>query len=291
VTISSRIEARLTELGLPPLPEPLPRPVIDSHTHLDAVVVKTKLSPSDNLSAGAAVGVDRVVQIGCDLASSGWAVDFATTHPSVVAAVAIHPNDAARLSDAELLRRLDEIATLADSSPNVRAIGETGLDYFRTTDTEGRARQRRSFAAHIAIAVAQGLTLAVHNRDSFVDLLSVLDQAPDQPERVIMHCFSGDADFASQCLERGYWLSFPGTVTFANAGDLRAALAITPIDKLLVETDAPYLTPVPARGRPNASYLVPHTVRFIATQRGIELAHLCDALTANAETAYGGSWG
>ena len=281
----------LDQHGMPALPDRLPRPVTDSHTHMDSVFEMTGLSAEDNLAAAAAVGVTRIVQIGCSVEDSQWAVEFAASHPQAVAAVAVHPNDAARLSDGELDRQLAQIEALAVAGPHVRAVGETGLDYYRTRDDLGRQRQRRSFLAHIAIAADHGMTLAIHDRDAHEAILQVLDEAPLRPPRVIMHCFSGDERFARLCIERGYWLSFPGTVTFKDAAGLRAALAVTPIDQLLVETDAPYLTPVPVRGRPNASYLVAHTVRFIAEQRGDDLAALCDALTANAFAAYGGAWG
>jgi TatD DNase family protein len=215
--------------------------------------------------------------------------------------VAVHPNETAKAGGAASMAGAAEhgdgaAGVLADISalaklPQVRAVGETGLDYYRTRDDAGQARQRASFAGHIAIAVAHGLTLVIHDRDAHADILATLDDAPVRPDRVIMHCFSGDAELARQCVARGYWLSFPGTVTFRDASGLRDALAVTPADRLLVETDAPYLTPVPARGRPNASYLIPHLVRFIAGQRGDDVATLCDALSANAEAAYGGPWG
>jgi len=285
------IGAKLAGLGFPDMPSPLPRPVTDSHTHMDSVAEITGLSAEDNLAAAAAVGVTHVVQIGCDAEESSWSESFAASHPQVVAAVAIGPNDAARLTDLELDRQLVVIDKLAGAGPHVRAVGETGLDNYRTRDDAGRGRQRRSFKAHIAIAAERGLTLAIHDREAHDAILRTLDDAPRRPPRVIMHCFSGDDVFARACLERGYWLSFPGTITFSNADNLRAALAITPIDKLLVETDAPYLTPVPARGRPNASYLIAHTVRYIAELRGDDLGVLCDALAANAAAAYGGVWG
>ena len=285
------IGAKLAGLGLPDMPAPLPRAVTDSHTHMDSVEQMTGLSPDDNLAAAAAVGVSHVVQIGCDAEESAWSERFAASHPQVVAAVAIGPNDAARLSDAELEAQLAIIDELAGAGPHVRAVGETGLDNYRTRDDAGRGRQRRSFEAHIAIAAERGLTLAIHDREAHDAILRTLDDAPRRPPRVIMHCFSGDGEFARACIERGYWLSFPGTITFKDADNLRAALAITPADRLLVETDAPYLTPAPARGRPNASYLIAHTVRFIADLRGNDLAALCDTLSANAAAAYGGAWG
>ena len=284
----------LARADLPGLPEPLPRPVIDSHTHLDATQVASGLTVEDNLAAAAAVGVDRVVQIGCDLADSAWAERLAAREPSVVACVALHPNEAARLDDAVLDAQCARIEALAAAGPHVRGVGETGLDYYRTRDAAGRERQRRSFATHLGIAARLGLTLAIHDRDAHDDVLAVLDDGAARgvtAPRVIMHCFSGDAAHARACLERGAWLSFPGVVTYKNAPALREALLATPLDRLLVETDAPYLTPMPFRGRWNAPYLVPHTVAFIAAQLGCDVGDLCDRLTANAEAAYGGPWG
>ena len=168
-------------------------------------------------------------------------------------------------------------------------MGETGLDYFRTTDAAGHARQKRAFAAHIAWAKAHELALVIHDREAHADVLDVLD-AEGAPERIVMHCFSGDADFARACLDRGAMLSFPGTITFKANEYLREALDVTPLDRVLVETDAPYLTPLPYRGRPNGSWLIPHTVAFLAQRRGDDLAVLCDALQANATTAFG-DWG
>jgi TatD DNase family protein len=206
-----------------------------------------------------------------------------------VAGVALHPNEVPRLdADGALDDALAEIAELAASSPRVRAIGETGLDQFRT-GPEGRDSQERSFRAHIGLAHRLGKTLVIHDRDAHDDVLRVLDDE-GVPERVVMHCFSGDVAFATACLERGAYLSFAGTVTFANAGPLRKALAATPLDRVLVETDAPYLTPVPYRGRPNASYLVPHTVRAMAQVLDRDTAEVCAALDANTEAAFGGPW-
>jgi TatD DNase family protein len=274
-------------LERPPRPEPLPVAVVDNHCHLDVADGRTHLSPADAIAEAAAVGVTRIVQVGCDVAGSRWAVETAERHPSVVAAVAIHPNDAARLG-ADLPAALTEIEALA-AHPRVRAIGETGMDRFRTPDEAGVALQREAFAAHIALARTYGRALVIHDRDAHADVLDVLD-AEGVPERFVMHCFSGDADFARACLDRGAYLSFAGTVTFGNAQPLRDALAVAPRDRILVETDAPYLTPAPFRGRPNASYLVPHTVRAMAEVRGDDLATLCAAIAANTDAAFGGSW-
>lgn len=294
---------------LPPPPAALPRPVADSHCHLDTAREYTALEVDDAIAQAARVGVDRIVQVGCDLESSRWAIALARRAPSVVATVAIHPNDAARLAEARsgvepqtgLDATLDELERLVadavaqdsgrtpDSGSTLRGIGETGLDYFRTTSSAGIAAQKRSFARHIAWAHEHDLTLVIHDRDAHADIVDVLD-AEGVPERVVMHCFSGDAAFARECLDRGAYLSFPGTVTFKPNHDLREALAITPVDRLLTETDAPFLTPMPFRGHANASYLIPHTVRFMARHLDVELGALCEALAANTSAAFGGDW-
>ncbi len=274
---------------MPPLPEPLPYPVIDAHTHLGSVTARVGMPVEANLALARLVGVERLVDVGWDAESSRRCVDNAAQHPQVVANVALHPNDVARFP--ELVEAgLVEVERLANLGPHVRGVGETGLDYFRTTEQGERARQRDAFAAHIAIARSAGVTLVIHDRDAHDDVLDVLDAGP-LPERVVMHCFSGDADFARRCLERGFWLSFPGVVTYNANAHLRDALRVTPVEKVLVETDAPYLTPVPARGRPNASYLVAHTVRFVADQLGHDLPDVCRQLTANTFEAFGGPWG
>jgi TatD DNase family protein len=173
--------------------------------------------------------------------------------------------------------------------PRVRAVRETGLDYFRTDDAAGQAVQRGAFATHIAFAKAFDKTLVVHDRDAHDDILDVLD-SEGPPARIVMHCFSGDDQFARACLDRGAYLSFAGTVTFNTNDQLRAALGVSPLDRVLVETDAPYLTPMPLRGKPNASYLIPHTARFLAATLGIDLERICRALNDNADAAFGGSW-
>ena len=283
----------LEELGLPSLPEPLPRPVIDNHTHLGTTREYSRLGEVDSVDLAASVGVIGVVDVGCDLASSREAVAWAESDPRIVASIAMHPNDAARLvareGEAALTAELAGIRELA-RSPRVRAIGETGIDHYRTRDEAGQRVQEASFREHISWAKELGLTLVVHDRDAHADILRVLDDE-GAPKRVVMHCFSGDAAFARECVERGFWLSFPGVVTFGSAGPLREAARVTPLDRLLVETDAPYLTPRPERGRPNAPYLVPHTVRFLADLLGQDLAGFCDRILANTFAAYGGAWG
>jgi TatD DNase family protein len=295
-----RQEPQRRDRSRPPAPEPLPRPVVDNHCHLDIADGPGEadgadgaggdwLSTENALEAAAAVGVTRIVQIGCDLPGARWAVDAATRHDALVAGVALHPNEAPLLAgQGRLDAALDEIETLARSSDRVRAIGESGLDYFRTGE-DGRAAQHESFRRHIDLARRLDRTLVIHDRDAHADVLRLLDEE-GVPDRVVMHCFSGDAGFARECLDRGAWLSFAGTVTFKNAEPLREALRMTPVDRVLVETDAPYLTPTPFRGRPNASYLVPLTMRLMAQTRGEDLEALCTAVDANTDAAFGGGW-
>jgi TatD DNase family protein len=276
----------------PPDPDPLPHPVVDNHCHLDIAPYAAPDEPvpvARALERAAAVGVPRIVQIGCDLPGARWARQTANDFDAIVAGVALHPNEAPRLEAAGLLdEALAEIADLA-TDPRVRAVGETGLDHFRTGE-EGRDAQVRSFRRHLELAQELDKTLVIHDRDAHADVLRVLDET-GAPHRWVMHCFSGDAEFAQACVERGAYLSFAGTVTFKNAQPLRDALAATPADRILVETDAPFLTPEPNRGRPNASYLVPLTVRAMAAVRGDDLTDLCRTIAANTDRAFGGTWG
>jgi len=266
----------------PPSPEPLPRPVVDTHCHLD-IGRDEGAGPvpvEQALAEAAAVGVERVVQIGCDLAGARWAVEVAATHGPVVAGVALHPTEATRHADEGTLEQaLAQVRRLA-ARPEVRAVGETGLDHY-WVGPEGRPAQEQSFRAHAALARELGKALVIHDRDAHADVVRVLEDA-GPPETVVFHCFSGDAAMARYCVERGWYLSFAGPVTFRNAGPLREALAQVPLDRVLVETDAPYLTPHPYRGRPNGPYLLPYTVRAVAEVLGRDLAEVCAAVTANA---------
>ena len=272
----------------PPAPDPLPHPVVDNHCHLD-IADGDWLATEEAIEAARAVNVTRIVQIGCDLPGARWAVEAAEKHDGLVVGVALHPNEAPRLAAAgELEAAYDEIERLAQAHDEVRAIGETGLDHFRTGE-DGRTAQEESFRRHIDLAKRLDKTLVIHDRDAHDDVLRILD-SEGVPDRWVMHCCSGDAELARACLDRGAHLSFAGTVTFKNAAPLRSALVVTPLDRVLVETDAPYLTPVPYRGRPNASYLVPHTVRAMAEARGDDLETLCAAVDANTEAAFGGAW-
>jgi TatD DNase family protein len=276
--------------GWPPAPEPLPSPVVDDHCHLDIPAAARdeaaeERSLDEALAAAAAVGVPRAVQVGYDVASSRWSVDAATAHPQLLAGVALHPNEAPRLAArGELEAAYDEIEALA-THPRVRVIGETGLDTFRT-GPDGAKAQEESFRRHIDLAKRTGKALQIHDRDAHDGVLRILAEE-GAPERTVLHCFSGDVELARECVRRGYVLSIAGTVTFNNAAALRAAVSVAPLELLQVETDAPYLTPTPHRGRPNASYLVPLTVRAIAEVKQVDLAELCGALAATADRLYG----
>jgi TatD DNase family protein len=273
--------------GYPPAPEPLPVPVMDNHTHLDFPNSALTVDVSAALDVAASVGVQGAVQVGCDLESSRFTVQAVDLDPRLLGAVALHPNDAPEYAArGELEEALAEIEALA-AHPRIRAIGETGLDFFRT-EGEGLQHQRYSFRRHIDIAKRLGLTLQIHDRDAHDDVVQVLrEEGP--PDRVVFHCFSGDEQLARTCNNEGWYMSFAGTVTFKNAANLRAAIAIADPARVLVETDAPFLTPHPFRGRPNASYLIPHTVRAMADLTGTELSRLCAQIAENSVRAYG-SW-
>lgn len=273
----------------PPMPEPLRAPVVDSHCHLDAVRQGTEPLPVEEaLRKAAEVGVPRIVQIGCDLASARWTAEAVQRYDALLGGVALHPSEIPALVERqELDDALAEIDRLAGSGPRIRAIGETGLDYY-WTGPEGRPAQQEAFRAHIEMAKRHGLALVIHDREAHADVLDILEDA-GAPDRVVLHCFSGDREMAEVCVERGYYLSFAGTVTFKNAASLREAASVVPLSRMLVETDAPYLTPAPYRGRPNASYLVPFTVRCLADIKGVAEESLCAALSETSQAVFG-SW-
>lgn len=283
---------------VPARPDPLPLAVVDNHTHLDirrrdvpdAVAPdgpdeRTTEDVAAALAEAATVGVDRVVQVGCDLEGARFTVDQVDRHPSMLGAIALHPNEIPALAEAgQLQAAWDEIERLS-AHPRIRAIGESGLDHFRT-GPEGHAAQEESFRWHIDLAKRTGKPLQIHDRDSHDDVLRVLAEE-GAPEVTVLHCFSGDVAMARECIDRGYLLSFAGTVTFKSARDLREALAIAPLDQVLAETDAPYLTPAPERGNANAPYLLPHTVRGMAQARGVDVPTMCRAVSDNAARVYG----
>jgi len=342
--------AKQRERGWPPDPEPLPVPVVDNHTHLDSIahVLPDDVpvpSVADHLAQAAAVGVDRVVQVGCDLPAARWtdallrgdlaawgttsAAEHAVTPAEhgvparpggvtgdnpmlgvgpggvgrLVGAVAIHPNEAVLHGgvrevgpdgllpdpqahhDVPLDDAVAEIAAIARGNDRVRAIGETGMDLFRT-GSQGEAVQREAFRAHVALAKELGLALQIHDRDAHAEVLDVLAR-DGAPERTVFHCYSGDAAMARFCAEQGWYLSFAGPVTFRANDELRAALREVPLGQVLVETDAPYLTPHPYRGRPNAPYVLPTTVRTVAEVVDLPLADVCARLAATSVAVYG----
>ena len=258
---------------------------MDNHTHLDFPDGEAPVGIKEALDAAAAVGVQGAVQVGCDLESSRFTVQAVDLDERLLGAVALHPNDAPRYAArGQLEEALAEIEQLA-AHPRIRAIGETGLDFFRT-EGEGLAHQRYSFRRHIDIAKRLDLTLQIHDRDAHSDVVQVLKEE-GAPERVVFHCFSGDEELAAMCNREGWWMSFAGTLTFKNAANLRAALAVADPGLLLVETDAPFLTPHPHRGRPNASYMVPYTVRAMAELTNRDLAAICAGISENTMRAYG----
>jgi TatD DNase family protein len=268
-----------------PLPEPLPIPVADAHAHLEIV---TNDSPDSEavrtiLDQAESVGVNRVVQVGYSAEQSQWCAQLADLFPGrVLAAVALHPNEAPVVEN--LQADLAVIEKLAQQT-RVRAIGETGLDYFRTPP-ELRSVQQDSFKWHIELAKKTNKALVIHDRDSHDDVLSILLEV-GAPEKTVFHCFSGDVEMAKKCIDRGYVLSFAGTMTFKNAPELREALKLVPHSQLLVETDSPFLAPTPHRGMQNTPAMIPTIVRAMAHERNEDLAELCNALSINTERVFG----
>ena len=268
----------------PPLPEPLNVKCVDVHAHIEIVTNTAPGSPEVGriLEEARSVGIDRIVQVGYSAEQSKWCVEMAEHWPNVLAAVALHPNEAPVVKDLEAdLAIIEKLA----QHPKVRAIGETGLDYFRTKP-DLQERQRYSFRRHIALAKKLGKALVIHDRDAHRDVLDVLLEE-GAPEKTVFHCFSGDAQMAEECVAAGYMLSFAGTLTFKNAPALREALKLVPSDQLLVETDSPFLAPMPHRGSLNTPAQIPTILRFMAEEREADLDELCAAISANSERIFG----
>jgi TatD DNase family protein len=268
-----------------PLPEPLPVPTVDAHAHIEIVTDDAPDSDAVRkvLDDAKSVNVDRIVQVGYSAEQSQWCVDMANAFPGrVLAAVALHPNEAPIVEDLEADWAI--IEKLAQE-PRVRAIGETGLDYFRTPP-ELQKRQQESFKWHIDLAKRTKKALVIHDRDSHEDVLSVLREV-GAPEKTVFHCFSGDVEMAKICIDRGYILSFAGTMTFKNAPALREAVKLVPHDQLLVETDSPFLAPAPHRGALNTPAQIANIVRAMAAERDEDVAELATALSRNAERIFG----
>lgn len=266
----------------PDAPEPL-SPLIDAHTHLDACGAHDAATVAEIVDRAEAVGVGRVVTVADDLDAARFAVDAANWDSRVYAAVAIHPTRA-NVLDADTRAEIEGLA----SDPRVVAVGETGLDLYWPGKLEGCAtieEQVDGFRWHIDLAKRLGKTLMIHNREADQDLLRVLNEE-GAPETVVFHCFSSDSEMARACIDAGYVLSFSGTVSFKNAKALREAALLVPSDQLIVETDAPFLTPHPFRGAPNESYCLPYTVRALADIRGEDPQTLAAASTATAERVY-----
>ena len=268
-----------------PIPAPLNSKTVDSHAHLELIHNSEPDSPliKQTLDEAASVGVDRVVQVGYSAEQSIWSVKCAEAFVGrVLAAVALHPNEAPVVDDLEKdLKVIEELA----SHPRVRAIGETGLDFFRTAE-DLQEKQKYSFRRHIKIAKDHNKALVIHDRDAHRAVLDLLIEE-GAPANTIFHCYSGDAAMAKECIFNKYILSFAGTVTFKNAPELREAVALVPIELLLVETDSPFLSPMPNRGALNTPAQIPNTLRAIADVRGESADYLAAAISENAERIFG----
>ena len=268
-----------------PLPEPIKTKTVDSHAHLELIHNSEPDSPliKQTLDQAASVGIDRVVQVGYSAEQSIWSVKCAESFVGqVLAAVALHPNEAPVVDDLEKdLKIIEELA----ANPRVRAIGETGLDFFRTPE-ELRDKQKYSFARHIKMAKDHKKALVIHDRDSHRAVLDLLIQE-GAPDKTILHCYSGDAQMAKECIANNYILSFAGTLTFKNAPELREAVVLVPVEQLLVETDSPFLAPMPNRGSLNTPAQIPNTLRVMADLRGESVDYLAGAISENAERIFG----
>ena len=267
-----------------PLPQPLNVKCVDAHAHLEIVTNTAPDSPEIGkvLSDAKSVGIDRIVQVGYSAEQSEWGVKLAEHWPNVLAAVALHPNEAPVVTDLEAdLAIIEKLA----SHPRVRAIGETGLDFFRT-EPALQERQKYSFRRHIDLAKRVNKALVIHDRDAHRAVLDLLVEE-GAPEKTIFHCYSGDAEMARECVEKGYILSFAGTLTFKNAPALREAVKLVPLDQLLVETDSPFLAPMPHRGALNTPAQIPTILRFMAEERGEDVDELATAISNNCERLFG----
>ncbi len=276
--------------AFPAAPEPLEVAIYDNHSHLDFVFDEElgAMPWNENLDIAQSVGIRGVVQVGVTLESSKWSAELATKDVRVLAAVALHPNEAPLYENLENLNAaIQEIEALA-TQPRVRAIGETGLDFFRTEGENSIALQQHSFEEHIRIAKENDIALMIHDRDAHDEVVATLKRV-GAPEKVVFHCYSGDTDLAQICADNGWYMSFAGNITIKRNQHLRDSLAMAPKELILIETDAPFLAPEPFRGRPNAPYLVPVTARFMAEVRGEDLNELCAQLASNTESVYG-SW-
>lgn len=275
--------SRSTDRPAPPPPEPL-APLVDAHTHLDACGASDADSVRAIVDRADAVGVRAVVTIADDLASARWVAQAAHVDPRVYAAVALHPTRADALTD---VARAELESLVAD--PRVVAVGETGLDLYWPGRLDGCAApavQREAFAWHIDLAKRTGKPLMIHNRDADREVLDVL-RAEGAPDTVIFHCFSGGEKMARTCVDAGWFLSLSGTVSFKNATSLHEAVRVIPRKQLLVETDAPFLTPHPYRGAPNEPYCLPYTVRALAELTGRAAEQVAIDTTTNARRVYG----
>ena len=273
-------------LSYPELPEPLLVGTYDNHTHLEIADGDQPMDYRDHMSLAVEVGILGAVQVGVTLESSRWCAEVAAKDSRLLAAVAIHPNEAAKYESKQALDNdIEGIARLA-SEPRVRAIGETGLDFFRTEDSQGIEFQQYSFERHIAIAKQHNLALQIHDRDAHDKVVETLLRV-GAPEKVVFHCYSGDLELAKICTDNGWYASFAGNITIKRNQHLRDSLKAMPKTKILVETDAPFLTPEPLRGRPNAPYLVPITVRFMAEQLGMDANELSGQIALNTVEVYG----
>jgi TatD DNase family protein len=272
----------------PGLPEPLEVGTYDNHTHLEIADGESPLTVEEHLKLMRQTGMLGAVQVGVTLESSKWSAQVAANEPMLLAAVALHPNEAPLYGNrADLDAAIAEIADLA-SQPRVAAIGETGLDFFRTEGEKELGLQQHSFEEHIRIAKENDIAMQIHDREAHAEVVETLNRV-GAPERTVFHCFSGDVELVEIAKPNGWFISFAGNVTFKKNQYLRDALLACDPTQILIETDTPFLTPEPMRGRPNAPYLVPHTLRFMAEVLGWEVNRLAEQINQNTEAAYG-SW-